>query len=275
MEISASMSELVALAVAVAVSGAVAGILAGLFGIGGGVVLVPILYQGLAYLGVDESIRMHLSVGTSVAIIVPTSIRSFLAHKRRGAADLDLLRSWLLPVPLGTILATITVAYISGAQLRGIFAAVALVVGLRLIFDREHWRLGTDIPAGPVRAAIGVVIGFFSTLMGIGGGVLNNTFMTLYGRTMHQAVATSAGVGVLVSIPGIIGYFWAGWGNALLPPLSIGFVNLVGVALVIPISFYLAPVGVRLAHALSRRQLELAFGFFLLFVAARFAISVL
>ena len=126
-----------------------------------------------------------------------------------------------------------------------------------------------------MRALVGVLIGFFSTLMGIGGGILNNTFMTLFGRPIHQAVATSAGVGVLISIPGVFGYVWAGWNDALLPPLSAGFVNLVGVALLIPISVLAAPLGVRIAHAMTRRQLETGFGLFLLFVAARFALSLI
>jgi uncharacterized membrane protein YfcA len=109
--------------------------------------------------------------------------------------------------------------------------------------------------------------------MGIGGGILNNTFMTLFGRTMHQAVATSSGVGVLVSVPAIVGYMWAGWGNPALPPFSAGFVNLLALALLIPVSVMTAPLGVRLAHNLSRRQLEIGFGLFLLAVAVRFILS--
>jgi len=275
MDISASPGELAGLAAATVASGAVSGLLAGIFGIGGGAVMVPVLYQGLSFLGVDEAVRMHLSVATSLAVIVPTSIRSFLAHKKRGAVDMDLLKSWLIPVPVGVIIAAIVAASLSGAALRGVFAAIALVVGLRLLFNRESWRLGSDIPPNPVRAIAGLIIGFLSTLMGIGGGVLNNTFMTLFGRPIHQAVATSAGVGVLISIPGVIGYIWAGWNDALLPPFSAGFVNILGVLLVIPVSVFAAPYGVKIAHALSKRQLEIAFGLFLLFVAARFALSLM
>lgn len=263
------------LAVAALLSGAISGLLAGLFGIGGGTVLVPVLYQGLELIGVDEAVRMQVSVGTSIAIIVPTAIQSFMAHRKRGAVDMQLLKDWLVPLPIGVIAASIVAAYISGGALRAIFAVVALTVAIRLIFDREHWRLGSDLPGQPARSVIGVVIGFLSTLMGIGGGVLNNTFMTLYGRTMHQAVATSSGVGVIISIPGIIGYIWAGWGASGLPPLSTGFVNFPAVLILIPTSVLAAPYGVRLAHALSRRKLEVAFGCFLIFVAARFAWSLL
>jgi uncharacterized membrane protein YfcA len=275
MEISASPAELFGLAVALIVSGAISGLLAGIFGVGGGAVIVPVLYQGLTFLDVDDTVRMHLSIGTSLAIIVPTSIRSFMAHRRRGGVDMELLRGWLIPVPLGVAAASVVAAAISGAALRGIFAVLATVVALRLLFNRERWRLGTVLPGNPVRAVVGALIGFFSTLIGIGGGVLNNTFMTLFGRPMHQAVATSAGVGVLISLPAAVGYMWAGWGAAGLPPFSAGFVNVLGLVLVIPITVLVAPLGVRLAHAMSKRQLEIGFGLFLLVVAARFAATLL
>jgi uncharacterized membrane protein YfcA len=273
MNLAASPLELIELAVAIMLSGAVSGLLAGLFGIGGGAVIVPVLYQGLTILGVDEAVRMHLAVGTSLGIIVPTSIRSFLAHRRRGAVDMDYLKTWLIPVPLGVVAASIVAAVISGEALRGIFAVITLIVAVRLLFNRDTWRLGSHIPGNPIHAIVGILIGFFSTLMGIGGGVLNNTYMTLFGRPIHQAVATSAGVGTLIAVPGIIGYIWAGWGDAGLPPFSAGFVNLLGLVLVIPITVLVAPLGVRLAHALTRRQLEIGFGIFLVLVSVRFFLT--
>ncbi|ADZ71255.1 sulfite exporter TauE/SafE family protein [Polymorphum gilvum] len=273
MDLTAVNGEMIGLALALLASGAVAGLLAGMFGIGGGAVLVPVLYQFLAVLGVDESVRMHVSVATSLGIIVPTSIRSFLAHKKRGAVDMELLKTWAIPVPAGVVVASLVAASVSGDGLKGIFAVIAAVVGLRMIFNRESWRLGDDIPGFPIRPLCGALIGFFSTLMGIGGGVMNNTFMTLYGRPIHQAVATSSGTGVLISVPGVIGMIWAGWGAAALPPFSAGYVNLLGVALIIPITTLTAPLGVRIAHALKRRTMEYAFGTFLLIVAARFLYS--
>lgn len=270
MTLAISPDELLALAAALAVAGAVAGLLAGIFGIGGGGVIVPILYQFLGMMGYDEAVRMHVAIGTSLGIILPTGIRSFAAHKARGVVDHALLRSWLVPVPLGVALAAAVAASVSGAGLRAIFAAIAVLVGLRLVIGRGGWRLGDDLPGGPVRAGAGIAVGFLSTLMGIGGGVMSNTFMTLYGRSMLQAVATSAGVGVLVAVPGTLGYMLAGLGAPGLPPFSVGYVNLLGVVIVIPLSVALAPLGVRIAHALSRRQLELGFGLFLLAIAARF-----
>ena len=273
MPVDMGWGDIAVFAAAIAAAGAFAGLMAGVFGIGGGAVLVPVFYQVFGLLDVDESVRMHLSVGSSLAVIVPTSIRSFLAHKARGFVDFDVLKSFVLAVPAGVVLASLVAASISSEGLRVIFAVLALLVGLRLLLNRENWRLGTQLPVNPARAIIGAVIGFFSTLMGIGGGVMNSTFMTLYGRSMHQAVATSSGVGVLIAIPGAVGYVWAGWGHPDLPIASTGYINWLAVAIVIPIALIVAPYGVRIAHWLSKRQLEFGFGLFCLIVSARFFAS--
>lgn len=273
MDPSLLTGEVLALILALIASGALAGFLAGLFGIGGGAILVPVLYQFLTFLQIDDSVRMHVAVATSLGIILPTSIRSLLAHNKRGAVDLELLKSWVLPVPIGVIGASLVAAHVSGSGLRGIFAVLALLFGLRMLLNRSDWRLGDEIPGFPVRPICGVLIGFFSTLMGIGGGVMNNTFMTLYGRSILQAVATSSGTGLLISVPGTIGLVWAGWGAEHLPPFSIGFVNLLGVALIIPVTTLAAPYGVKLAHALPKRTMEILFGTFLLIVSVRFFLS--
>ncbi|WP_183858164.1 sulfite exporter TauE/SafE family protein [Prosthecomicrobium pneumaticum] len=267
------VAELAGLVVALLATGVVAGLLAGVFGIGGGAVIVPVLYQFLLLLGIDHDLVMQIAVGSSLGVIVPTSIRSFLAHRAHGAVDEALLKEWLLPVPLGAIAAGFLIAIISGEALRIVFVVLATLMALRLLFGRQSWRLGADLPGRTVRVVVGFLIGLFSTLMGVGGGVFNNAFMTLYGRSMHQAVATSAGVGVLIAIPGVLGTIWAGWGRAGLPPLSLGFVNLLAVLLLIPVTMAMAPIGARLAHRTSRRRLEIGFGLFLLVVALRFLVS--
>ncbi|MEO3999899.1 sulfite exporter TauE/SafE family protein [Mesorhizobium sp. CAU 1732] len=264
------VSELVTFAVALAAASIVSGLMAGIFGIGGGAVLVPVFYQVFGLLDVEEAVRMHLSVGSSLAIIIPTAIRSFMAHRAKGAVDMDLLKKFLIPVPVGVVLASLTAAYISSEGLRVVFAVMTLLVAGRLLFNRDSWRIGSDIPKNPGVSIAGVFIGYFSTLMGIGGGVLNNTFMTVFGRPMHQAVATSSGVGVLIGIPGTIGYIWAGWGNPDLPIASTGYINWIAVALTIPLALLVTPYGVRIAHALTKRQLEISFGLFCIFVSARF-----
>ncbi len=269
------VSEIATLLALMAVAGVVAGFLAGVFGIGGGAVLVPVFYQVFGWAGVDDAVRIHLAIGTSLAIIVPTSLRSFSSHYKRGAVDMDLLRSYLVCVPLGVLLATLIIANISSTGLRLVFAVIAVLVAARLIFNRETWRLGEVLPTGLPRYGAGVAIGFLSMLMGIGGGVLNNTFMTLFGRPIHQAVATSSGTGVLISVPGLFGAVWAGWGHAELPVLSTGYVNWICVAVVIPLTLLVAPWGAALAHKLDKRQLELGFGLFLVVVALRFFYSVM
>lgn len=274
-----SSFELVQLVGTLLVGGVIAGFLAGMFGIGGGAILVPVFYQLFALLGVDEAVCMHLSVGTSFGVIVPTSIRSYYSHLKFGKVDQDMLRSWMIAVPVGVALASAITAYISGASLRVIFAIIAVVVGSKLIFAKDSWRLGDDLPKKPISTLVGGGIGFVSTFMGIGGGVMNNTYMTLFGRPLHQAVSTSAGVGVLIAVPGVIGYviagLWSGSSAYQMPMLTFGYVNLVTVLVIIPVTLLMAPLGVRVAHMMSKRHLELVFGGFLFLVAARFIFSLL
>lgn len=268
------LHDLLELAVLLALAGGVAGFLAGLFGIGGGAVLVPVFYQAFGLFGVDDSLRMKLSVGTSLAIIIPTSLRSFQSHYRRGSVDMGLLKRWVIAVPFGAIVSTLVIAYAPGTVLQAIFAVITLLVGLKMLYSRSaEWRIGSDLPKNPALFVYGWMIGLLSGLVGIGGGTLNNTFMTLFNRPMLQAVATSAGVGVLISLPSFIGNIVGGWGTPGLPPFSTGYINWVAVALIIPITMVVAPIGAGVAHRLSKRMLEVGFGIFLLIVSARFFYS--
>ena len=263
-------TELVLFATALISAGIVAGLLAGLFGIGGGAVLVPVFYQTYGLLGIDDAVRMHVSIGTSLAIIIPTSMRSFWAHYKKGAVDMALLKAFVLPVLVGVLIASLVAASISSAGLRIVFAVIAFAVAFKMLFGRASWVLGADLPGRVGTSVAGFFIGLISALMGIGGGVLNNSFMTLYSRPIHQAVATSAGVGVLISVPGIFGYIWAGWGAGSLPPFSTGYINWLTVALIIPVTLLVAPYGAKLAHEWPKRKLEVGFGLFLIFVGGRF-----
>jgi uncharacterized membrane protein YfcA len=270
MDIGVPTGELIQLVIALLLAGAFTGVLAGLFGIGGGAIIVPILFQAYTMMGVDEAIRMHISVATSMGIIIPTGFRSFMAHRKRGTVDIDVVKGWILPMGAGVIIASIIAAFISGKALAGVFAVIAALISVRMLVGGDKWRLGEDLPSEPWRSIAGGLIGFFSTFMGIGGGNLVNAYMTLYGRSMIQAVGTSSAVGLIIAIPAVLGYAWGGWGVPGLPPLSAGYVNLLGMAVMIPVSVLAAPYGVKLAHALSRRQLEVSFGTFLAIVSARF-----
>jgi uncharacterized membrane protein YfcA len=276
-------AELAMIAGGLLVAGAITGLLAGLFGVGGGAVIVPVLYELFAALGVPDEIRMPLCVGTSLAIIIPTSIQSFRAHRRRGAVDMSILRVWAIPVIAGVVAGSFVARFAPAELFKWVFVLVASISALRLLFGKDSWRFAGDIPGKALMRVYGAIIGLLSALMGIGGGQLSSLFMTFYGRPIHQAVATSSGLGVLISIPGALGYIYAGWPRAaeyadvaaVQLPMALGYVSLIGFILVVPTSMLLAPLGARVAHALPKRRLELAFGLFLLLVAGRFLFDLL
>jgi uncharacterized protein len=277
------VSELVELALLLVAVGALSGFLAGVFGIGGGAVLVPVFYECFGLAGVPLEVRMPLCIGTSLAIIIPTSIRSYLAHRARGAVDMEVIRAWWLPVLAGVVAGSVTARYAPERLFKIVFVMVAWSAAARLMLARETWKFGDDLPKGPLMKAFGFFVGLLSTLMGIGGGLFANLLMTFYGRPIHQAVATSSALAVLISIPGALGYVYAGWPAAahypevaaLQLPFALGYVSLIGALLVMPTSLLSAGLGVRVAHALSKRTLELAFGCYLLIVGSRFVLSLL
>jgi uncharacterized membrane protein YfcA len=276
-------SELIELALLLVAVGALAGFLAGVFGIGGGAILVPVFYECFRLAGVPLEVRMPLCVGTSLAIIIPTSISSFRAHYARGAVDMAILRQWWLAIVIGVVAGSVTARYAPERLFKIVFVMVAWSAAARLLLARDNWKLGADVPRGPLMKLYGFCVGLLSTLMGVGGGLFANLLMTFYGRPIHQAVATSSALAVLISIPGAIGYVYAGWPAAanfpgvaaLQPPFAIGYVSLIGAALVMPTSLLTAPLGVRAAHAMSKRTLEAAFGCYLFLVGSRFLISLL
>jgi uncharacterized membrane protein YfcA len=270
------LGEIAWLAAAIIGGGLVTGLLAGLFGIGGGGIIVPVLFEVFGALGVPEDIRMQLCVGTSIAIIVPTNVRSFLTHRDRGAVMMDVVRAWALPSVLGVATGSAIAAFASGKVLTVAFVVIASIIGLKLLLGRDDWRIANDLPHGIGNAAYGYGVGLVASLMGISGGSIANMILTLHGKPILKAVATSAGLGVPITIAATIGYMLAGLPQqSALPPFSIGFVSLLGVVLMAPVSSLIAPYGARLAHALPKRRLEIAFGVFLLTVSFRFLLSLI
>lgn len=268
------VAELASLAAAVMAAGVVTGLLAGLFGIGGGAVIVPVLFEVFRILGVPEEVRMQLCVGTSLAIIVPTTVRSYRAHQAKGLVVGTVMKSWAVPAVAGVALGSVVAALAPAKLFKLAFVVIAGIIAAKLLVGRESWILGRRLPGRTAMTGYGFGVGVGSSLMGISGGSLATMVMTLYGVPIHNAVATSAGLGVPITIAGTIGYLLAGLPHqALLPPLSIGFVSVIGVVLIAPISSYVAPFGARLAHALPKRQLEIGFGLFLIAAALRFAAS--
>jgi uncharacterized membrane protein YfcA len=270
------ISEIALLALWIIAAGVLVGILAGLFGIGGGAIIVPVLYEVFRVLEVPEDVRIQACIGTSLAIIVPTTVRSYIGHKRKGSVIPEVVRIWALPAVAGVAIGSVTASFAPAFVFKVAFLVFVSFIAVRMLFGGERWKLGDQLPGRGMLAVYGLITGLFSSLVGVSGGAISNAVLTLYGRPMHQAVGTSAGVGVPITIAGTIGYMLAGWQHmAQLPPLSVGYVSLVGLVLMAPVSSYTTSYGVRLAHWLPRRKLEIAFGVFLIVVALRFAASMI
>ncbi len=270
-----SGSNLAWLAAALVVAGLVTGFLSGLLGIGGGGILVPVLYETFGAIGVAPGIRMHMALATSLAVIAVTSWSSFRAHRDRGAVDLGFLRRlgpWVL---LGVVLGILVASRSSSNGLKWMWIVFGSIMALKMAFGRDDWKLGAEIPKSFAVEAFAVAVGFVSVLMSIGGGAYMVTLMTLYGRPLLQAVATSSGFGPVIAIPGMLGFAWTGWGVEGLPPLSLGYVSVIGAVAIIPTGIIAAPWGVRLAHGIPKRRLEVAFAIFLTLVVLRFVASML
>jgi uncharacterized membrane protein YfcA len=217
---------------------------------------------------------MQLCVGTSLAIIVPTSFRSFLSHRAKGNLPVEVLRIWAPPIVIAIAVGAAIAAFMPTHVFKLAFVVFTVLIALRMLFGGESWHLGDRLPGLPTMWAIGFITGLQSAIMGTGGGSISTLALMLYGTPIHAAVGISAGVGVIISIVGTIGYVLAGLPQqGLLPPLSLGFVSIIGFVLMAPISAAVAPFGAGLAHRMSKRRLEIAFGLFLLAVALRFVAS--
>lgn len=265
------ISAMVAMAAAMIAAGLFGGVIAGLLGVGGGIVLVPVLDTALGIAGVDPEVRMHLAVATSLATIIPTSLSSSRSHRAKGAVDDALIKRWGLAILIGSISGALLAAHVKGAVLSAVFATVAFVVALKMLLPLDGFTLAKREPQGPVGQVLPLAVGATSSLMGIGGGTLSVPILTLCSWPIHRAVGTASLFGLLISIPGTIGYVIGGWGDPRLPFGSLGYVSLVGFALIAPSTWIAAPWGAALAHRLSKRQLGTAFGGFLMVVAVRMA----
>jgi uncharacterized membrane protein YfcA len=245
--------------------GAFAGVIAGLLGVGGGIVLVPAFYYAFVGLGYDSPQIFQVCLATSLATILVTSLRSVLAHHRKGAVDGEILRRWAPGIVLGAIVGTLVAASLRTAALQAIFGGLGLVVGAYLGLGRASWRIGPAMPNGVTRAVLSPLLGFLSVLMGIGGGSFGVPVMSLFGVPIHRAVATAAGFGVIIAVPSVAGFLFLPIEGA--PPYTLGAVNLVAFVLIIAMTLVTAPLGVRLAHAMDPRPLKRIFAVFISIVA--------
>ncbi len=256
------------LLVLLAATGAFAGILAGLLGVGGGIVLVTAFFYVFDALGYDSPQIMQICLATSLATIIVTSVRSVLSHHAKGAVDWSILRRWAPGIVLGAALGVLVASMLRTVTLQLIFAGLAFVVALYMAFGRPSWRLGSEMPKGPFVWAVSPVVGLLSVLMGIGGGSFGVPLMTLHGVPMHRAVATAAGFGVIIAVPGVAGFLMLDVPPEGRPPLTVGAVNIPAFLLIIAMTLLTTPLGVRMAHALDPRPLRRIFAVFLMVVAA-------
>lgn len=264
--------DLLTLAAMMLLTGAVGGVLAGLLGVGGGIVIVPVLDLVLASIGIDSSVRMHVAVATSLATIIPTAISSSRAHHAKGAVDMAQLKRWSVAIFLGAIAGVLIASRVTGDVLSAVFGVVALLVAIKMLLPLEGRHIAEAIPGGPGGQLLPFAIGGFSSMMGIGGGTLSVPTMTLFNFPIHRAVGTAALFGLLISVPATIAFIVTGWNVPGLPTGSLGYVNLIGLAVIAPVSYVAAPWGARLAHSLSKRHLSILFGLFLAVVSARMLI---
>jgi len=250
-------------------TGIVAGILAGLLGVGGGIVIVPVLYHLLSYIGVAEEVRMHVAVGTSLATIILTSISSARAHYKKGAVDTDLLKSWGIVIFLGVLGGTWMASIVNATILTGIFAVLALLVAANMAFRPEGVHISDKLPKSPIKEVLALFIGWFSAMMGIGGGTFSVPILTLFNYPIRKAVGTASAIGLIIAIPGTTGFLLAGLEATNLPPGNFGYVNILGFLIIVPMTIVFAPVGAHIAHSINTGMLKKAFALFLFLTSLR------
>ena len=259
------LSTLLPMLLALIVIGGFAGVVGGLLGVGGGIVLVPAFFYAFTALGYGGGQVMQVCVATSLATIVVTSIRSVSAHNRKGAVDWAVLKSWGPWLVASSAIGVFVAARVPSAALQAVFGILAGLAGLWMAFGRDSARLGDQMPGEPVRGALASGVGFFSALMGIGGGTFGVPLMTLYAMPIHRAVATASGFGVLIAVPAVVGFLLVRAEGA--PPWTLGAINLPAFLVVIGTTLLTTPWGVRLAHAMNPKPLKRAFAVFLTLVA--------
>ncbi|MES0880280.1 sulfite exporter TauE/SafE family protein [Roseibium sp. SCP14] len=264
-----SLFSLGLLALSLLATGVVAGIIAGLLGVGGGIVIVPVLYYMFTALKIDQNVLMHVAVGTSLATILATGTSSTLAHYKRGSVDMDLLKRWWWAIALGVVAGATLAGNISGGALTLVFGVVALAVSANMMFRKDGSHLADKLPGSPVKELLGFLIGGISVMMGIGGGTLGVPTLTLFNYPIRKAVGTAAAIGLIIAVPGTLLSLYFGFDVDGRPPVSLGYVNLIGFVLIIPASTFSAPLGAKIAHSIDPSKLKLIFALFLGFTGLR------
>ena len=269
------LSELLIYLVGLISTGVVAGLIAGLFGVGGGIVIVPILFWIFTSLNFPEEILMHMAIGSSLATIIPTSIASARAHYKRGSIDIDVLKKWGFGIFLGALLAGFLGKFFSANELKYLFACIAFIVAINM-FIKEPLKFSNRLPKSRIiNTFTSFIIGFMSTLMGVGAGTIGVPSLVLLSIPIHRAIGTAAALGLFISIPATFGLAFSGFDVPNRPPMSIGYVNVIAFLIMFPLTVFFAPIGVKIAHLINQRVLKIIFGAFLIITSTKMLISIL
>lgn len=254
---------------ALTATGCFAGILAGLLGVGGGIVIVPVLYFLFQTFGANADVSMFVAVGTSLATIIATSISSVRSHHKKGAVDWPLLKKWAPGVVIGVIAGTVFASFLEGQVLTVIFSILAFVVALRMLLSKNGAHFADGLPGQPLEFLFAFIIGSLSVMVGIGGGSISVPILSAYNYPMRKAVASASGIGLVIAVPGALGFIVAGWGASGLPVGSLGYVNLLGFAVIVPMTVLCAPLGAKIAHNVNPVYLRKGFAVFLLLTSVK------
>ncbi|MFP8966891.1 sulfite exporter TauE/SafE family protein [Pokkaliibacter sp. CJK22405] len=250
-------------------AGAFAGVLAGLLGVGGGIVIVPLLFFLFQNFGVSPESAMLIATATSLATIVPTSISSIRSHRRKGNVDVDLLKRWALFILIGVLAGSWLVTRVDGTLLTLMFGLIATLSALNMLFRTGKSALFQQLPGTAGQTLMGLCIGFFSSMVGIGGGTISVPLLTLYNYPAHKAVGTAAAIGLIISLPSVITMLALGTAPADAPVGTYGLVNLIAFICIVPLTVLFAPVGATLAAKLDAAKLKKVFAVVLLITGLR------
>ncbi|MCZ4274032.1 sulfite exporter TauE/SafE family protein [Maritalea porphyrae] len=269
------MVDLVPMALWLVGAGVAGGLMAGLLGVGGGIVMVPVMATVFQLMGLPTEIIMHMAVATSLAVIVPTGLSSARSHAKRGAVAKDLLVLWAPAMVIASFIGGISAGFYSAFVLRIIFGVMAFFIAINSVVPLQK-KLMEGLSASPITHRLSAAfIGYISSLMGIGGGSLSVPTMTVLGTPVHTAVGTSSALGVFIALPAAIGFIISGWGVAGLPAYSIGYISLPAMAALAVGAIMFAPVGAFIAHKLSAVLLKRVLAIYLLIVGTRMIIQAL
>ena len=246
------------------------GFVAGLFGIGGGLITVPFLYYIFGSLGIDQQYIMHLAVGTSFAIIIPTSIVSVLTHHKFNAVDFNVVKNYGIFVVVGVILGTVFAATLKTKSLVLFFSIIILLLGIYLLLIKEKEQSVVSEMKLYFKIILGSIVGFISAIMGIGGAVMNVPILKFFGYSINRAIGSAAAIGFLIALFGTTGFLISGSYLKTNLPLSIGFLNIPTFLIFIPITTFMARLGARTVHKIDKNKISKFFGIFLLMVAIKF-----